>query len=77
MKTEPESATAVRVTDDGAAMVAEQVAPQEMPAGDEVTVPVPLPVLLMVRFLLTHPILELVKSTSPLTGYSGISYARA
>ena len=49
VKTEPEVAVAVRVTGVPALYKAEQVAPQSIPAGEDVTVPVPVPVLLMVR----------------------------
>lgn len=43
-KTLPESALAVRVTDVPLVIEALHVAPQFIPAGDDVTVPVPVPV---------------------------------
>ena len=43
MKVEPETGVAVRVSDDPAVIVSEQVAPQLMPAGALVTVPEPVP----------------------------------
>src|SRR2546422_11377199 len=48
LKVEPAAGAAVKVTAVPLAYVAEQVAPQEMPAGLLVTVPVPGPVLLTV-----------------------------
>ena len=49
VNTEPEVALAVSVTDVPELYKTEQVAPQSIPAGDDATVPVPVPVLLMVR----------------------------
>ena len=46
---DPADGTAVRVTEVPVANEAEQVAPQLMPAGDEVTVPVPVPAFVTVR----------------------------
>ena len=44
VKVEPEAGVAVRLTTVPLAKLAEQVAPQEIPAGELVTVPVPVPV---------------------------------
>ncbi len=49
LKTEPAEGVAVRVTIVPELKLAEQVAPQFMPAGLLVTVPLPVPVLLTVR----------------------------
>jgi len=46
--TEPEIAAAVSITEVPELYEAEQVAPQFIPAGEDVTVPVPVPVGLMV-----------------------------
>ena len=48
VKVEPATGAAVKVTMVPVANAAEQLAPQEMPAGALVTVPVPTPVLLTV-----------------------------
>ena len=48
-KTEPEAGVAVRFTTVPLVKLAEQVAPQEIPAGELVTVPVPVPVSVTVR----------------------------
>ncbi len=48
-KVEPLAAAALRVTEAPALNAAEQVAPQLMPVGLLVTVPLPLPALLTVR----------------------------
>src|SRR5215468_9087464 len=48
-KVEPLAAAAVRVTEVPLAKLALHVLPQLMPAGEEVTVPVPLPALVTVR----------------------------
>jgi hypothetical protein len=48
-KTEPVSAAAVMVTDDPTVKNAEQATPQLIPVGLEVTVPLPVPALLIVR----------------------------
>jgi len=45
----PEAAAAVRLTDAPVVKAALQVEPQAMPAGDEVTVPEPVPNSTMVR----------------------------
>ena len=49
VNTEPVSAVAVRVTDVPSLYKAEQVEPQLMPDGEDVTVPEPVPVLLTER----------------------------
>jgi hypothetical protein len=51
VNSEPDAALAVRVTLVPYSKVAEHVSPQLMPAGLEVTVPVPAPVLLTPRAL--------------------------
>ena len=48
-KVEPEAGVAVKPTTVPLAKLAEQVAPQEIPAGELVTVPVPVPVSVTVR----------------------------
>ena len=48
VKVEPATGAAVKVTEVPLANAAAQVAPQEMPAGALVTVPLPAPVLLTV-----------------------------
>jgi len=48
VRTEPDAATAVSVTEDPATYGSEQSAPQLIPAGFDVTVPVPLPARLTV-----------------------------
>ena len=48
VKVEPAAGAAVNVTAEPPANAAEHVAPQEMPTGALVTVPVPAPVLLTV-----------------------------
>jgi hypothetical protein len=48
-KLEPDAATAIRVTDAPDAYGRVQSVPQLMPAGDEVTVPVPVPAIDTVR----------------------------
>ena len=49
VKVEPEAGVAVRLTTVPLAKFAEQVAPQEIPAGELVTVPVPVPLSVTVR----------------------------
>ena len=46
---EPEAGVAVKLTTVSLGKLAEQVAPQEIPAGELVTVPVPVPVSVTVR----------------------------
>ena len=49
VKTEPASAVAVSTTSVDAEKLAEQLVPQLMPAGDDVIVPLPAPLLLTVN----------------------------
>src|SRR5581483_6699644 len=56
-KEEPLFATAVRVTGVPGEKLAEQVVPQLIPDGAEVTVPTPVPDRLMVRIALLAPVL--------------------
>ena len=49
VKTESAAGVAVRVTEVPLMKLAEQTEPQSMPEGEEVTVPLPVPVLLRVR----------------------------
>ncbi len=49
VKTESAAGVGVRVTEVPLVKVAEQAEPQSIPEGEEVTAPVPLPVLLRVR----------------------------
>jgi len=53
--TEPDTAAAVRVTCEFVVKAAVQVAPQSMPAGDEVTLPEPVPVRFTVRLNVPRP----------------------
>jgi hypothetical protein len=59
-ETEPGAAVAVRVTDVPEAKEPEQVAPQLIPAGEEVTVPVPVPDFVRVSVGLPEPVLMLL-----------------
>ena len=62
VKMEPElvSPAAVKVMDVGARKEAEQVLPQEIPAGAEVTVPLPVPFLETVKVLVTGGVNEIL-----------------
>ena len=67
LKTEPASARTLRLTVVPEAKLPLQVAPQEIPAGDEVTVPAPVPDLETVRLFADNAVVEVNVAETPPT----------